>query len=259
MINAWGARFLGRDPAEMIGQPMSRFREPQNSAAVKAADDSIARTGQPETHEFTYHLPGGDRVGLMTFFPVTDGRGEVTQIGGMLMDVTELHKARVEVQDNRVLLETVFDHIPAELYLRELDGAFIMMNKWGAEFYGSDKAGMTGRSASEFDTGDEIALARAAQDRLLQTGMPVVQEFNYTVAGRDVVVSNTIFPVRDAEGRITRIGGFTTDVTELHEARRGARCSRPRPRCNPLSNRCRSASTSTGWAPAELPTRPSNS
>jgi PAS domain-containing protein len=46
-----------------------------------------------------------------------------------------------------------------------------------------------------------------------------VQEYNYTVAGREVVVSNTMFPVRDAEGRITRIGGFTTDVTELHKAR----------------------------------------
>lgn len=34
------------------------------------------------------------------------------------------------------------------------------------------------------------------------------------------MVSNTIFPVRNAEGRITRIGGFTTDVTELHNARR---------------------------------------
>lgn len=349
MINAWGAQFLGRDPAEMIGQPMSNFREPQNNAGVRAADEQIARTGQPETREFTYHLPGGDRVGLMTFFPVTDGRGEVTQIGGMLIDVTELHKARLELQQSRAslqaffdnvpvgihinrigpgglddqtvefandnmgrpygvtgaeligmdvyefyrrhgeieaerefdreiiasgqpgifegvnplngryeshtrfpirnaagqvthmggitidvdakvrselqltefrnLLETVFDNIPAELYLRELDGTFVMMNRWGAGFYGTDPSGMKGRLASEYDTGDEIAIARVAQERLLATGAPVVQEYNYTVAGRPVVVSNTIFPVRNAEGQIFRIGGFSTDVTELHRAR----------------------------------------
>ena len=349
MINNWGARFLGREPAEMIGQPMAKFREPQNHAGVKEADDTIARTGKPESHEFTYHQPGGDRVGLMTFFPVTDGRGEVTQIGGMLMDVTELHKARTELQQSRAtlqpffdnvpvgihinrvgpgglddqtvefandnmgrpygvtgaeligmdvyefyrghgqmeverdfdrdivdsgkpgiyeglnvlngryesytrfpicnalgemthmgginididakvrseleltefrtLLETVFDNIPAELYLRELDGTFVMMNKWGAEFYGADPSGMKGRLASEYDSGEEIEIGRQAQDRLLATGTPVVQEYNYTVGGRNLVVSNTIFPVRDAEGRITRIGGFSTDVTELHNAR----------------------------------------
>lgn len=45
MINTWGAQFLARDRVEMIGQPMSKFREPQNNAGVKAADESIARTG----------------------------------------------------------------------------------------------------------------------------------------------------------------------------------------------------------------------
>lgn len=59
----------------MIGQPMARFREDQNHDGVRQADDKIARTGQPETREFTYYLPGGDRVGLMTFFPVSDGKG----------------------------------------------------------------------------------------------------------------------------------------------------------------------------------------
>lgn len=116
MINAWDARFLGRDAAQMIGQPMANFREPQNSAA----DENIARTGQPETHKFTHHLPGGDRVGLMTFFPVTDGRGEVTQIGGTLMDVTELHNARVELQAARARMQGFFDRDPASVYINRV-------------------------------------------------------------------------------------------------------------------------------------------
>ena len=219
MMNNWGAEFIGRDPASMIGQPMSKFREPQNVDIVRAVDENILRTGKPESREVVYHLPGGDRIGLMTFFPVSDNQGEITHIGGMLLDVTELHKARAELQQVKAMLDSVFDNIPAELYLRELDGSFVMMNKWGANYYGKEPGQMVGQLASAYDTGDEIEIARQAQEKLLTTGKPVTQEYHYTVDGRQVKVQNTIFPVKNAEGKIVRIGGVTTDVTELHNAR----------------------------------------
>lgn len=220
MINNWGARFLGRDAAEMIGQPMSKFREPQNNAGVRAADDNIARTGQPETREFTYHLPGGDRIGLMTFFPVSDGKGEVIQIGGMLIDVTEHVRAKDQLEDIQHLLTSIFDNIPAVLYLRELDGTFVMVNTFGAAVMGETvPAQMIGRSARALDSEEESQIARAAQATVLATGQPVTQEYTRQVDGRDIIVMNTIFPIRDGSGAITRIGGFATDVTELYNAR----------------------------------------
>lgn len=221
MINTWGARFLGRDPATMIGQPMSRFREPQNVEGVRRADANLLRTGKPETYEFTYHLPGGDRTGLMTFFPVFDGAGQISHFGGMLLDVTELYAARRELDEARSLLEAIFDNIPAVLYLRELDGTIKMVNAWGAAIFGKETAAeVIGTVASDFDTPDEKATAELAQAQLLATGLPVTQEYRRKVRGADVIVLNTIFPIRDSEGRITRLGGFAADVTELDAARR---------------------------------------
>jgi PAS domain S-box-containing protein len=219
MINDWGARFLGRNAADMIGQPMMRFRDPRHVEIVRQADADIIRTGTPETHEFSYHLPSGERTGLMTFFPVFDGAGEVRHIGGMLLDVTELYSARNALEEARTMLGSIFDNIPAELYLRELDGSFVMMNRWGANFYGKSPQEMIGQLASAYDRDDEIELARSAQAQLLETGKPVTQQYHYEVDGREVIVLNTMFPVKDAAGRIVRIGGVTTDVTELHDAR----------------------------------------
>ena len=219
MMNKWGAEFLGRSPEEMIGQPMIKYREPQNVDRVREVDEEIARTRKPQTHEFVYHLADGNRTGLMTFFPVIDKAGDVSHIGGMLLDVTELNMAKRQLDEARSLLVSIFDNIPAELYLRELDGSFVMMNKWGANFYGKTPDQIVGQLASEYDTGDEIEIARQAQEKLLATGMPVTQEYNYAVDGRTVKVQNTIFPVRDSQGRIVRIGGVTTDVTELYNAR----------------------------------------
>jgi PAS domain S-box-containing protein len=350
MMNNWGGEFLGRDPASMIGQPMSTFREPQNMSRVKEVDERIVRTAKPETHEFTYHLPGGDRIGLMTFFPVSDDKGLVTHIGGMLLDVTELHKARMELQqaraslqaffdhapigifinrigpegmfdqtvefandvvgkpyglkgsqivglkpyaqfadddvipliksldakivqtrlpvehemlnphnnryehytrfpilnaageithiggmnidvDDRVrskmqlaeaqaLLESIFDNIPAVLYLRELDGTFITVNKFAAPIIGiDDPAKLVGSKASAFDTPDETEQADRVQAELLRTGSPVTMEYHRKLEGREITVLNTIFPVKDKDGNITKIGGFAIDVTELYNTR----------------------------------------
>ena len=63
---------------------------------------AVVRDRKPNTRPFTYHLPGGDRVGLMTFFPELDEQGEVAQIGGMMMDATELYTARNELQEARI-------------------------------------------------------------------------------------------------------------------------------------------------------------
>ena len=76
--------------------------------ALVAADDSIARAGKPESHEFTYHRPGDDRVKRMTPVPVPDGTGGVIQIGGMQIEVAELHRARVKVQGARGRLRALF-------------------------------------------------------------------------------------------------------------------------------------------------------
>lgn len=220
MINNWGANFLGRKPEEMIGQDMARFREPQNTQGVRESDAAIIRDRKPVTRPFTYHLPGGDRIGLMTFFPVEDEHGEVIQIGGMMMDATELYEARNDLQQARNLLQSIFDNVPAVLYLREIDGRIVTVNKWGAAVMGADDpAKIIGASVRGFDSDEQRVSAEEAQDRLLETGQPVTMEYRLHLDGQDRVVLNSIFPVRDGEGNITRIGGFASDVTELYAAR----------------------------------------
>lgn len=219
-INTWGAKFIGREAADMIGQPMSKFRQPDHFDGVKAADASILRNRKPETHEFTYQHEDGDRIGLMTYFPVLDDQGDVVQIGGMLLDATELYTARNELQEARNLLQSIFDNVPAVLYLRELDGRLITVNKWGATVMGvDDPAKAIGLQTQTLDNDEQSDTARHAQAELLATGKSATQEYRRMVDGRETVVLNSIFPVRDSEGRIARIGGFASDVTELYQAR----------------------------------------
>ena len=94
-----------------------------------------------------------------------------------------------------------------------------MANHWALDFYGMTEADLPHLTAETFDTGDGTAVSRQAQRELLATGRPVTREYHHQARGRDVVILNTIFPLRNAEGEIDRIGGVSTDITELHHAR----------------------------------------
>ena len=121
--------------------------------------------------------------------------------------------------EDRALLDSIFENFPTELYLRELDGTIVTINKSGAKFYGKTPREMIGMSIGDWDQGKEIEIARMTQEKVLASGKPATQEYHYTLDGRDVVVLSTIFPVKDSEGKIFRIGGVATDVTELHNTR----------------------------------------
>ena len=165
-------------------------------------------------------MVGGREVTVMnTIFPIRDSEGRIVRIGGFANDVTDLYRARNELQQAQDLLQTIFDNVPAELYLRRLDGQYLMVNQWALDFYGLSEADLPHLTAETFDTGEGTEVSRQAQRELLATGRPVTREFNHKAPGRDVVILNTIFPLRNADGEIDRIGGVSTDITELHNAR----------------------------------------
>ncbi len=174
----------------------------------------------PVTVEFRRtSATGKESVVLNTIFPIRDALGKIVRIGGYANDVTELYQTRTELHAAQDLLQTIFDNVPAELYLRRLDGSYLMANHWALDFYGLTEQDLPHLTAETFDTGDGVEVSRQAQRELLATGRPVTREYHHKARGRDVVILNTIFPLRNAKGEIDRIGGVSTDITELHHAR----------------------------------------
>lgn len=219
-VNKWGAAVMGvDDPALTIGvTAQSLDSEPERVTADQAQQQLLA-TGQPVTQEYRRSVSGRDIVVLNSIFPVRDANGQITRIGGFATDVTELYQARNALQAAQTLLQTIFDNVPAELYLRRLDGQYLMANQWALDFYGLTQADLPHLTAETFDTGEGTEVSRQAQHELLATGLPVTCEYHHKARGRDVVILNTIFPLRDADGQIDRIGGVSTDITDLHNAR----------------------------------------
>lgn len=219
-VNKYGAAIFGMErPEDVIGRIASEFDSPEERRLAEAAQAQLLATGQPVTQEYRRRVGGSEKVVMNTIFPIRDSEGRIVRVGGFANDVTELHDARNKLLEAQNLLQTIFDNVPAELYLRRLDGQYLMANRWALDFYGVSEADLPNLTAETFDTGDGTEVSRQAQRELMATGQPVTREYSHKARGRDVVILNTIFPMRNADGEIDRIGGVSTDITELHNAR----------------------------------------
>ena len=205
------ADFIGKNPFDVV-------RDKDFLSLALASDALILSSKEPQHAERPNPYSG--KFESYTRFPILDQTGRVTHIAGMRVDIDDRVRAQSQAEEYRLLLASIFDNIPTVLYLRELDGTIVMMNRFGAKVLGgAEGADLIGQRAGDLNSPEEGEQATAAQARVLDTGLPVTQEYTRTLGGREMVVLNTIFPIRDTSGTIMRIGGFASDVTELYVAR----------------------------------------
>jgi PAS domain S-box-containing protein len=145
-----------------------------------------------------------------------------------LRDIEDRERAE---RDSSARLQSTFDHVPAALALRDLDGRYQHVN---AEFMRTFANGMTvdevlGRHPDElFPDNDvftgEFREGTNAQHRRVLAGEGIVREeltFQFAGGGRDFL--SVRYPVMDADHDVTGAGIFMLDVTATKRSERDLR------------------------------------
>jgi ammonium transporter len=180
---------------------------------------------------------GSSIVGVLEFFsdePMAAG-AEVLQL--LLSVGTQLGRVVERQRSEEARLRALIDNMPAQVYLRDLDGRFILVNRRYEEFYGLRQEEIRGKQLEETDRLAEVSVlpgvngevdrAVVAQAALHQREVRMIRE------GREHVMSDTRFPVFDGAGEMVAVAGIDIDVTdqkrreaELAELLRGVETAR---------------------------------
>ena len=122
-----------------------------------------------------------------------------------------------ELLDDRYLLDALMEHIPDQIYFKDAKSRFVrisrgLSSRWGLD----DPAEAVGKTDFDFFAGEHAQKAFADEQRLLETGEPLVgiEERETWEDGREAWVSTTKVPLRDRDGRIVGLFGISRDVTE---------------------------------------------
>ncbi|WP_341704406.1 ATP-binding protein [Ferrovibrio sp.] len=177
--------------------------------------------------DFTFEVagPGGARAQYaISGVPVFDARGGFQGYRGAGTDISGRVAMEAAVAQNRDLLRSVIDAIPAPISVKGPDGRYILANRNVLAILGVSDKQLIGRRLSELEIGGVATDSRKAfvagmeemERELLASGRSVLnRELVYYLAGDRLRAElKSKVPLRDGAGRITGILSIALDITE---------------------------------------------
>ncbi len=154
-------------------------------------------------------------LGAQDYLLVPELTGE--RLARAIRNASERHRIREEHSRAGHLLELLMDNIPDSIYFKNKASRFVMINRAHAKRFGLAESHLAaGKSDADFFTVEHAKQALADEQRVLETGQPLVgiEEKETWPDGRVTWVSTTKMPLRDRAGRIFGTFGISRDITE---------------------------------------------
>lgn len=156
---------------------------------------------------------------------VRDRGGKPLRIAGSMIDISLRKRAEAQVEDERFLLRQLIDHIPVQVYFKDLRSRFVLANQGMAEWMDLENADhLLGKHDSDFFEEPHWKDAENDEQQIMETGRPVTEKLELETwrEGEPTWVVSSKFPWKDRHGRLMGTFGVSNDVTELVRTRQEA-------------------------------------
>jgi PAS domain S-box-containing protein len=155
-------------------------------------------------------------------FPV-DVNARVIEVGGekhvlsVIRDSSERVAREAALMDSQLQLQAIVDQAGSHIFVKDLEGRYLLANRQLAEFFGCPPEAILGRTAHDFMALGTANIHRANDlDALNRREAVSREEAADGLAGQRTFLS-VKFPLLDAAGIIYALGGIATDITERKE------------------------------------------
>ena len=218
-----------RDEPDSTPNPFKHLSDNSinDAAPGMLATVSAGKRPPPTLLEFRV-ADGTTRLIEMIIFPVINADGTIAGADGMGRDVTDKLRTEQELERAQRLMENVLDNTDAMIYIKDLNGRYISVNRKWLESFGVSREQVIGLLPSELDfVPEDLAQQIESTDAAVRNSgeLNVSENIVPTPAGLRTFAASK-FPLLDVDGKIFATGGVSTDVTSLKEVERELRDAR---------------------------------
>ena len=219
-VNRAQAQLLGlARPEDAIGKSDADFCEPIHARAFLAAEQEIIRTGRPLLGKVERILSrdGTAAWGSTSKLPWRDASGRIIGTFGLTRVITASKIAEEKLIDERNLLQTIIDHLPSNVFVKDQEGRYLINNRAHQKFLGvTRQEDVIGRTVLDFFPRELGQLATVDDQQVLAGGPPILnrEEPDYGPEGLIRCSLTTKVPLRDLRGNITGLLGISHDITK---------------------------------------------
>jgi diguanylate cyclase (GGDEF)-like protein/PAS domain S-box-containing protein len=214
LMNAAGARYIGRDPSGIVGLTDADLFDAETAARIRQLDRDVIECAAPMAVNNRSH----DAWGVPHLFsivraPYRDESGKVVGVIGVARDITQEHDAEQAIAASEKRHRELFEMSKGLICMHELDGTLITVNPASADMLGYAPQELAGRRLqelvpAEYQSQFEQYLGAIAESGEVQGVLALVARNGER---RFLQFSNRLYA---EAGRAPYVIGHATDITE---------------------------------------------
>ncbi len=150
--------------------------------------------------------------------PISNGEGRTTMTVGTSRDITEQKETQEKLERNEELLQTLIDNSPFVVYVKDLEGRHVLVNREFVNMNDLLPTDVIGKTDEQiFNT--ELARSFRENDRhVIETGTSMQFDETLEIAGTIHSFFSVKFPLKTPAGKVYAVCGISTNVTEMRKA-----------------------------------------
>jgi len=213
---------LGRPLEELLGKTDFDLFSDELARKYVHDDEEVLRSGDVLHGIEQHQLPDG-RWTFMEILkgPVRDPSGDVIGVQVMFWDVTERKHAEEALERERNLLQTLIDHIPDLIFVKDSEGRFVVANSALLGILGAtNREDVLGKTDFDFLARELAEKYWADDEQVIRTGRPLIEREETTLSpdGNELWLLTTKVPLRDGNGGTNGLVGIARDITNRKRA-----------------------------------------
>jgi PAS domain S-box-containing protein len=114
--------------------------------------------------------------------------------------------------------KAMMDNTTAVIYLKDVQGRYLMINRQYERLFEVTQQRIAGKTDSDLFPSDIAAQIQANDQKVKDTGQPLKFEEVVPQADGHHTFVSVKFPVFDSAGRVTAVGGISTDISDRKKA-----------------------------------------
>ncbi|MBF0256179.1 MAG: PAS domain S-box protein [Gammaproteobacteria bacterium] len=218
--------YIGYQIEPLLGYPLESWRtyqdwadrvHPEDRQAAESYCSLETEAGRDHVLEYRSLTQSGEVVWIRDAVALLrNSKGEVTDLVGHFLDVTQTKLAELALRRSEAHLRTLIESLPDLVWLKDAEGVYLGCNQKFERFFGAPEAEIIGKTDYDF-VDRELADFFRKHDRLaMQAGKPSVneEELVFAADGHREIVEVIKTPINNAHGDLIGVLGVARDITQ---------------------------------------------
>lgn len=220
-ISQTNPAFIAMFGYQPFGTSLTSLAETDSGQALADAIQMVMHSGQPGRLEISARNQSSNMFRAdVALSPIRHPNGNASNEGPSgvvcsIRDVTERRRAEETLAQERNLLRTVIDNVPDCVYVKDIDGRFVLSNSSLARYWHTTPDAIVGKTDVDFFPEDLAAHFYQDERLIIATGKPLMnqEETSSDLAGNKHIFLTTKVPLFDNHQRVIGLVGTSRDIT----------------------------------------------